>query len=794
MRLAANGMVVLLTLLVGANVSAKDETKAFQRIATFNIFENTDIGNETVAEIVSASKDGKTLIYTDSELNRLGFVDITNPAVPVPLGTVDLDAVNSDGEPTSVAVAGDYALVGLNTSVDFINVSGALVVIHIPTQNIVHTIPLGGQPDCVAVSPNESYCVIAIENERDEDLGDGEPPQLPAGEVIVVDLLGPIPQLWPSRRVDIVGVCDLFPEDPEPEFVSINKKNIAAVTCQENNHVILIDLADKRFFRIFLSNVFPWLNGARIEGDFSCGTVSILENIDTKEEDPALIKPVETEFNISREPDAIVWIGKDLLATADEGDLFGGSRGFTVFDTSGNTVFESGTQLEHLTISIGHYPDGRSGNKGNEPEGITFGHYDAGKFLFVGSERSSVIGVYKVKKANKKGIKLEFVQVLPAGLAPEGLLCLPQRDLFVVASEDDSRGDKYRSSLSIYELQEGTPSYPTIQSATVGDAPIGWAALSALASKPGTSDTLYTVYDSFFGESRIFEVDMTAAVPTIVGETVLKDTNGLLAAVGADLVNGPGDTDYELNSVNLDPEGLAVSPLTGNFWVASEGRGTVGDASQPFETPNLICEVAPNGDVLRVVRLPAVLEAIQVRFGFEGITVVNEGGNDVCYVCVQREWKNPAANSNTDPAGHVKIGRYDSSTDTWTFAHYPLDAPTSPNGGWVGLSEIVWTGGKNFAVIERDNQAGADARIKRIYSFSLDGVTLEPAGNPLPTVAKNLVRNLIPDLEAPQGAVIEKVEGLTVLPNGDTYIVTDNDGVDDSNGETQLINLGKLFD
>ena len=60
-------------------------------------------------------------------------------------------------------------------------------------------------------------------------------------------------------------------------------------------------------------------------------------------------------------------------------------------------------------------------------------------------------------------------------------------------------------------------------------------------------------------------------------------------------------------------------------------------------------------------------------------------------------------------------------------------------------------------------------------------------------VEKELVRDLIPDLEAPGGAVIEKVEGMALLANGDVVINTDNDGVDNSNGETQQINLGKIF-
>jgi hypothetical protein len=63
-----------------------------------------------------------------------------------------------------------------------------------------------------------------------------------------------------------------------------------------------------------------------------------------------------------------------------------------------------------------------------------------------------------------------------------------------------------------------------------------------------------------------------------------------------------------------------------------------------------------------------------------------------------------------------------------------------------------------------------------------------------PTVTKRFVRDLIPDLTADHGPVIEKVEGLAILLNGNTLMVTDNDGVDGSSGATQFINLGRIFD
>ena len=151
----------------------KSEKAYFNRVSVFPICTQIDAAcdtdDETVAEIVVATKDGMTLVYTDSEMEQLGFVDISDPSNPQPAGVVALG-----GEPTSVAIKGSYALVGINTSNDYVDTSGQLVAVSLDTQTIVETWELGGQPDSVAVSPDETFAVIAIENERDEDLGEGK--------------------------------------------------------------------------------------------------------------------------------------------------------------------------------------------------------------------------------------------------------------------------------------------------------------------------------------------------------------------------------------------------------------------------------------------------------------------------------------------------------------------------------------------------------------------------------------------------------------------------------------------
>ncbi len=58
-------------------------------------------------------------------------------------------------------------------------------------------------------------------------------------------------------------------------------------------------------------------------------------------------------------------------------------------------------------------------------------------------------------------------------------------------------------------------------------------------------------------------------------------------------------------------------------------------------------------------------------------------------------------------------------------------------------------------------------------------------GGDLPLVTKQEAHDFLPDLKAQtNGYVVDKLEGFTFDKAGTAYAVTDNDGVDDSSGET----------
>ncbi len=180
----------------------------FDRTATYPVYQNHPQGESAVsaAEISTVSVDGKTLVYTDALARQVGFVDISDVAHPKGLGSLPLHQLGSaEDEPTSVVAFDEYVFVVVNTSESYSNPSGRVDVVRIADRSLVRSIKLSGQPDSIALSPDGKYAAIAIENERDEDAGDGGLPQAPAGAVAILDLIGKTPADWSLREVPLTG-------------------------------------------------------------------------------------------------------------------------------------------------------------------------------------------------------------------------------------------------------------------------------------------------------------------------------------------------------------------------------------------------------------------------------------------------------------------------------------------------------------------------------------------------------------------------------------------------------------
>ena len=121
-------------------------------------------------------------------------------------------------------------------------------------------------------------------------------------------------------------------------------------------------------------------------------------------------------------------------------------------------------------------------------------------------------------------------------------------------------------------------------------------------------------------------------------------------------------------------------------------------------------------------------------------------------MAIQREWQDY-------PKDHVKLVSYKTDSEEWGAVYYKK---AKPSKGWVVMSEIN-AYGDFYYVIKRDNQIGDAAITKKIYRFPTSEVVAELLISPkLTFFSKELVRDLIPDLQQFGCFVVDKFEGLAI--------------------------------
>jgi len=202
-----------------------------------------------VAEIVAATPDGMTLVYTSADRGLIGLVDIADPTRPRVIQTVDV-RLGGVGEPTSVAITPDgrYAVVAVRMEDDVDNPRrGVLRVYDIRQARAVRhvrDVTVGIGPDSLALHGwgKTLLAVVAIEDEETNAKGDATLPGKRPDSIDIVglqDLYGGISS--GLQRIDLLAALRalpdaLYPDDPQPEFVAIDhQRHLAAVTLQENN-------------------------------------------------------------------------------------------------------------------------------------------------------------------------------------------------------------------------------------------------------------------------------------------------------------------------------------------------------------------------------------------------------------------------------------------------------------------------------------------------------------------------------------------------------------------------------
>ena len=671
------------------------------------------------------------------------------PGRPAAGGAIDLP-----GAPTSVAVHGRWALVVASTRrrrSTFDAPTGQLLVIDLRTRAVVRTIELAGQPDSIAVAPSGRYAAIVIENERDEDDNDGLIPQLPGGSLQVLDLAGGR-QRWTLRTVALTGLADIAPEDPEPEYVDINTRDQAVVSLQENNHLV-----DRR----------P--PAGRVTADFSAGTVDI-DDVDTTEESlgPQGAGVISLDGSLDdrrREPDAVQWIDDHTFATANEGDYVDAERcrgrqpQLHHLRHQGRGRVRGGQQLRARDRARRALPRGRSENKGNEPEGLEVGRYRGRRTC-----SSPPSGPTSSASTTCPGRTPRFLQLLPTGIGPEGLHF--DDGVLAVTAEVDGADEGFlaRPIITLFELERGEPAYPYLRSADeAGGLPIPWVAMSGLAGDPEDEDMVWAVSDSVLAQAYLYRIDVSET-PAVITER--------LPVGGVDVADQTAG-DYDLEGVAARPEG--------GFWLASEGRTNVGSSRpEPDRARRRRGRRAASRPAARVARRRGDEQRLRGgrRHRLGGRRRRGGVGGDPAGVGRRSRLRQDGSLRRRHPGVDVR----------------PLPARPADRSHRratvVGLSELTLLPDGTLAVIERDNQLGQDARIKRIYAIDPASVDV-PARTAmtLPVLDKELVADVLDDLDDASISVPDKLEGLAVTADGHTYVVTDNDGVDENYGETIFLRL-----
>lgn len=234
----------------------------------------------------------------------------------------------------------------------------------------------------------------------------------------------------------------------------------------------------------------------------------------------------------------------------------------------------------------------------------------------------------------------------------------------------------------------------------------------------------------------------------------------------------------------LDPEGIAIDPANpNNLWLCDEYG------------PFLIKVDATTGKVLAKVGpgsgLPSLLQYRQPNRGFEGIAI--SGGKVYAFVQSILDFSQvigTATAYSTSKARFLRFVEYDPATGATRMFALPHDVDQYAKSKNAKLGDLVALGNNRFLLIEQGADKNGVMR-NLIYLIDLTGATdltgklsggkeLEVLTTDAAVVAAGVTmikKQLVFDLRrAGSEWSAEKAEGLSVLPDGQTLVVVnDND-------------------
>ena len=470
--------------------AARQESTTFSEIASLPIG-----GGLGAAEISAYDHETKQLFVVNNSAgsNRVEVVDFSNPANPSITGFINISIYGGFVNSVSVNNGRLAAAIEADDKVG----AGKLVVFNTKTYEAIANVTVGSLPDMVTFTPDGNFILTANEGEPNDAYTID-----PMGTVSIIDVKNNYTATtldfssFASRAVELkakgfrlFGKNASFEQDIEPEYIAVSPNgNTAWVTLQENNGIAKIDLTTKTITDIFPLGFKDYINPMNtidpsdqdgginfgawpVKGMYLPDAIAVNSHngvpfiYSANEGDVrewAGMTPVEVRRagNASVVLDPVAFPNAAALKTnaqlgrlnitttlgdkdgdGDYDELYSyGTRSFSIWNgLTGELVYESKNQIDTKAAELRKYPDGRSDDKGCEPEGITIGRVGNNNLLFVGLERANAVMIYDITNPTKP----VFKQWLNTGVGPEGVLFIAAdkspngKSLFIASSETD---------------------------------------------------------------------------------------------------------------------------------------------------------------------------------------------------------------------------------------------------------------------------------------------------------------------------------------------------------------------
>lgn len=484
----------------GSSVEVKD-SEVMEDPASYQEICSINLGGLGAAEITAYDPATKRLFAVNNgSVNKIDVIDLSNPARASRFLSISLAAYG--GFVNSVDVFEGKLAAAIESSDKQAN--GKVVIFNTSTLEEIKVINVGALPDMVTFTKDGQYILTANEGEPNDAYTVD-----PEGTVSVIKVSdysvrtvgfaafeSQLPNLT-AGGFRIYGPGRVFTRDIEPEYITVSDDSKTAwITLQENNAVAELDIVAGTIKRII-----PL-------GFKNYGLTQNIADLSDRDNRIEFAVPYENVFGMYQ-PDAIAQVnfnGTPYLLTANEGDareytgftemrragastyvldptrfpnaaalkadarvgrlnvtttlgdidndgdfdaLYSlGARSFSVWNgNTGALVFDSKNELDKKAAELQVYDDGRSDDKGAEPEAVTVGRVGNRLIAIVGLERADAFAIYDITNPTSP----VFVEMYKTGDAPEGILFIPAskspigQSLIVVASENDGLIKIYRT-------------------------------------------------------------------------------------------------------------------------------------------------------------------------------------------------------------------------------------------------------------------------------------------------------------------------------------------------------------